>query len=253
MKTLILSILFFPLALMAQINTNIVIISGAGNATDNGIFVWDADPSFKVWTNAYTYIAHRTGSLYALDNYYSTNFPYVWYDVGYAGWPPPDPTGVYGGTATAIFWSPPSFTNFWTVPGDYVTFQASGRNMAVATNMSALQVTLDTNIVYSSSLCAGNGANFSLDGRFQWDGTNIAYFSEMASGDPSNAQAAVFGVITNKTVGTNAFSITVLDNTNGFLLLNASITASRCPQGVATPSGINALSPGAITFTATNL
>jgi hypothetical protein len=120
--------------------------------------------------------------------------------------------------------------------------------MATTNAMSGLEIVLDSNIVYQSTQTAGNGSQFSLDGRLQWDGTNMNYFAEMTSGDPSNVQTSLFGSLPNYAIGTNAFQIVPTGNTNGFVLLSASIKASRCPQGTATPSGTTATAPGTTTF-----
>jgi hypothetical protein len=249
MKYLILIFVIMALPCAAQLNTNIIFISGAGQPNDNTRFDWSAGGND--YTNGNSITMQQVGAHWQLDGgYFSTNFPYTWYDVGFASWPPPDPTGMYQGQSPA---GPPLLspylTNFWTLPGDTVSFKVSGRNFATTNNETALKVVLDTNIIFQSTASAGNGTPFSLDGRLQWDGTNIAYFTEMTSGDPLNPQMPVFGQLTNEVIGTNSFQIVPLDNTNGFVVLAASIITSRAPPGATNPAaGTTTLNPGSITF-----
>jgi hypothetical protein len=231
----------------AQINTNIVIISGAGNMSDNVSFTWDTAAGY--YTNAGIEIQKTATNLWQLDGgYFSTNFPYTWYNVGFSSWPPPNPTGVYAGQISvgSPLWMA-QLTNYWTQPGDYVSFDASGRNMATTNAMTGIGVVLDGNTIYQSTLTAGNGSQFSLGGRLQWDGTNINYFAQMTSGDPSNAQSAVFGQVSDA-IGTNSFQILPTGNTNGFILLSATISASRAPQGFTAPTGTTTSGIGSISF-----
>lgn len=234
-------VLLVAVAARAQIDTNVIFITGAGTAAFNTEYQFDGAGDY---TNGSGQEAVHTGlpaDWWELGNYSSTNFPYTWFynyqgDSGVA----PAPTGVYDGQSSA---GPPIFyvrlTNFWSLPGDVVSFQASGRNMATTNNQTAVEILLDTNIIFQSAASAGNGAQFRLDGRMQWDGTNINYFAEMNSGGPLGHQTPVFGTFFD-VLGTNTFQIVPLINTNGLIFLNAGVVASRAPQGSTNAAGTTA-------------
>jgi hypothetical protein len=251
MKKLIL-ILILLASLKVTAQNNVVVISGAGNAADNGDYITN------MATGGYTNLAGitmepdpiRSYPLWVLDGgYFSSNFPTVWYDVGFGGWPPPDPTGSFLTTtaATNVQWGI-LLTNFWTKPGDAVKFTANGRNMAVPTNSSGLVLLLDGNLVYTSSYTAGNGSPFSVDGRLQWDGSNMNCYAEMNAGDVSNIQFGQWETYSNYLVGTNRFQLISVNNTNGLIFLAASLTTSRLPPGNYPPATNTVITPGAITL-----
>lgn len=249
MKSKIVFVFIFLATLArAQVDTNIVIISGAGNTNDNTAYYWDG---VGYTASSGIRITPLSTNKWALDGgYFSSNFPAVWYDVGYLGWPPPDPTGAFYTNTVAMpptLWSV-AMTNYWTVPGDAVSYQAEGRNMATTNAMTGIEILIDTNIIYQSALSAGNGAPFTLDGRMKWDGTNINYYAEMTSGAPSNQQPATFGQLVGYPVGTNSFSIVPTGNTNGFILLAASVQTTRAPQGAIAPATSVQTGPGSTSF-----
>lgn len=158
--------------------------------------------------------------------------------------------GNVGDTLGLFYSTPPLWTvpltNYWTLPGDSVNFQAVGRNMATTNAMAGIEIMLDTNVLYMTTNTAGNGLAWTLDGRIYWDGTNVYCFSEY------NAMCPRFLTLTNEIPGTNTFQINATGSTNGIILLSASITAERAPQGATAPPGTTTTGPGSTSFTTGN-
>jgi hypothetical protein len=224
-------------------NTNILFISGGATTIDNGEYLWDS-PGDEYTNNAGITIISAIHGLWQLDGgYFSTNFPTVWYDVGYGGWPPPDPTGAFLNTPSSVTWGI-SLTNFWTVPGDSVIFGASGLNMATTSSEAGLVALLDGNILYTSTFTAGKGHSFYLSGHISWDGTNLYSSASMQSGDPSNAQVAQFHQYNSYPIGTNAFQFLSINNTNGLVVKSAWVNASRTPPGTYQAATNTVMGPG---------
>lgn len=132
-----------------------------------------------------------------------------------------------------LYWTT-DVTNFFSLPGDSVSITAGGRNMATEASPVVFDLYFDTNDLFTTAEIAGNGKFWSLNSRLDWDGTNINWFAQFSTGDPSNSFLAFFGTITNAIVGTNEVTFAINENTNGLTMDSSSIVASRAPP---VPSG----------------
>lgn len=274
MKTKIISLFIFALALCAraQVDTNFLVLSGAGNNSVNGIYEYDPNnPGITGTQNGYYYevypvtngfqivVQNNSGVWAYSDLYWTTNFPAgPWYtnQFGVPEATNPPPVGSFLMTNSVPLWAF-YMTNYFPEAGDMVSFNAIGRNMGLTnnfpTNMAQIEIRLDvTNVVYLSTLSAGNGSPFSVYGRLEWDGSNMNTFCQFDCGDPLNQQTAQFNTFSNYVVGTNKFSILPYNNTNGFILLSAELNASRVPTNAIAPLGLTKWTLGSASFVITN-
>ena len=273
MNKLLALICIFPICAIAQfnINTNLVLISGGSVAAENGLYQWTTNGTFYNWSgnstrgftnlsgngarltlspggaygDYYLQITNPTGSFAPDFATTASLFPGGWTPVGASA---PAPLGAYW-PPIATNWSTVT-TNFWTFPGDRVAFHAFGLNLSSA-NSNQLIVAIGSNVVFVGPWTRGLGMSWTLDGKIQYDGTNLYSKGTFVSGDTNTPMAYDVEEITNAAM-TNAWQWCVLGDTNGLTFAGASIAASRSPIGdVPVHSFVPAvalLAPGGVVY-----
>lgn len=225
------------------INTNVVIISGAGTIADNGIYLYTLG-TFGVASSGYTNQNGDGASIWGTPvvgwNINYTSGSYQDYTTGTNAFPATWSTSV-GGTApapTGTFLIIPAITNwgikttnYWRVPGDYVAFSGSGRNLDVpGVSSNQLMVTVDGHPIFTGPWTSGAGLQWSLAGQVQWDGTNFLSSGQFTSGDTNAPAGTDVELFTNVVIGTNAWSWIICGDTNGLTFDAANLVASRYPS-----------------------
>ncbi len=223
-------------------NTNYVIITGAGSASQNGTYIYQSAVIAPYSTGCYTNLSANgatigtySGSIIMGDYYNAGTFPTTWtIDAGSA----PAPTGSF--LAVTNQWLT-GLTNYWTLPGDQVFLTAGGWNSGVP-GVSSNQVSVAFNNIafFTSPWCSGGGLPWSINASLQWDGTNLNGNVVFASGDTNAPASSSIIQIPNFNPGTNTFGV-ILSTTNTLTLSSARLTAQRAPtndlpQHVYTPT-----------------
>jgi hypothetical protein len=244
-------------------NTNVVFLTGAGDSADNGTFLSDPNPDFygsaAGWTNTVSgdwiflvnggFVIESTstsgshGSFGGVKYDSTTNgFPLTWSVDSYGT--SPAPNGSYAMYPAVTNWVAPA-TNFWPVPNDWVSFNASGRNMSAGASSNLLAVLMDGKPVFLGPWCQGAGNQWTVYGRVQWDGTNLTSTGTIMTGDTNTPTWTDTEIITNAAIGTNTWSWVVLGDTNGLKFDAATFSASRATTNdVPTHSfGLSAIYP----------
>jgi hypothetical protein len=142
-------------------------------------------------------------------------------------------TGLAGNLFTG------TLTNFWSMGGSWVSFQAAGYN--TATNIQVV-VLIDTNTIFASGAHSGQGLRWSLMGGMEFDGTNLIMQTTFESAPNSDLDVGYI-TITNFAPGTNLFSLSVttaVTSSSYFVVSNAG------------SAGFNGTYPGLAGLTAEN-
>ena len=223
---------FLPLIAAAQLNTNLLLLTGAGDTNANGSYVWTNNEYLSTNNYAATNWYPPLHEWIIGDEYWTTNFPTNWFANSAA----PAPSGAFAFTPivpSLTGWSTIT-TNYWTRPGDYVTFAGSGRNQSIpGVTSNQLVVSIDGNPVFTGPWSSGAGYAWQISGRVSWDGTNFNCSGTMQTGDSSTPSGQDIEQFTNVVVGTNTWLWTVNGDTNGLTFINAGVLAARAPTNDA--------------------